>query len=86
MAAAAAGIAVVEYSPAEVKVAATGSGRAEKPQVQKAIARELGLAEAPAADAADALALAVCHLQSARLRALIATPPARRRAAGVGVR
>ena len=70
--AAAAGAAVVEYTPAEVKLAVTGSGRAEKPQVQRMVARELGLAAPPAADAADALAVAICHLQSARMRLALA--------------
>ena len=71
--AALAGLASAEYSPAEVKLAVTGSGRAEKAQIQRALARELGLAETIAADAADALAIALCHLQTSPLRALIAT-------------
>src|SRR6185369_11505271 len=66
LAAAAAGVPVIEYSPAEVKLAVTGSGRAEKTQVELAIARELALAERLPADAADALALALCHLQTFR--------------------
>jgi crossover junction endodeoxyribonuclease RuvC len=72
LAAAAAGVAVAEYSPAEVKLAVTGSGRAEKAQVERAIARELALAGVLAADAADALALALCHLQTFRVRTLLA--------------
>jgi crossover junction endodeoxyribonuclease RuvC len=77
LAAAAAGIAVAEYSPAEVKVAVTGSGRAEKAQVGHAIARELAITVALSPDAADALALALCHLHTFRVRALLAaaTPP-----------
>jgi crossover junction endodeoxyribonuclease RuvC len=67
-----AGLRVAEYSPAEVKLAVTGHGRAEKVQVEHALARELGLATPIARDAADALAVAVCHLQSARMRLLIA--------------
>jgi crossover junction endodeoxyribonuclease RuvC len=66
------GLASAEYSPAEVKLAVTGSGRAEKSQIQRAVARELGLAETVPADAADALAIALCHLQSSPLRASIA--------------
>ncbi len=72
LAAAAAGIPVAEYSPAEVKLAVTGSGRAEKTQVEIAIGRELALAGPLPPDAADALALALCHLQTFRLRALLA--------------
>jgi crossover junction endodeoxyribonuclease RuvC len=72
LAAAAAGIAVAEYSPAEVKVAVTGSGRAEKAQVGHAIARELAITVALSPDAADALALALCHLHTFRVRALLA--------------
>ena len=68
--AARAGLAIAEYSPAEVKLAVTGSGRAEKLQVARAIARELALAGALASDAADALALALCHAWSAPHHAL----------------
>jgi crossover junction endodeoxyribonuclease RuvC len=65
LAAAQAGVPVVEYSPAEVKRAVVGYGRAEKPQVQEMIRLLLGLAVAPAPhDAADALAIAVCHLHA----------------------
>ena len=78
LAAAAAGVAVAEYSPAETKLAVTGSGRAEKTQVERAIARELALDGAIAADAADALALALCYLQTYRLRALLAATVPRR--------
>ncbi len=56
-------IPVALHTPSEVKAAVTGSGRAEKPQVQTMVARLLGLDERPEpADAADALALAICHL------------------------
>jgi len=81
LAAAAAGVAVAEYSPAEVKLAVTGSGRAEKSQVERAIARELAIARGLPADAADALALALCHLQTFRLRALVAAADGGRGAA-----
>lgn len=63
LAAARRGIPVALHTPSEVKAAVTGHGRAPKAQVQAMVARILGLAEAPQpADAADALALAVCHL------------------------
>jgi crossover junction endodeoxyribonuclease RuvC len=61
-AAAARGLPVGLHTPSEVKAAITGYGNADKRQVQAMVARVLGLAEAPKpADAADALALAVCH-------------------------
>lgn len=57
------GIPVSVHTPSEVKAAVTGNGRAPKPQVQQMVARILGLTEVPSpADAADALALALCHL------------------------
>ncbi len=85
LAAASVGIAITEYSPATVKLAVTGSGRAEKEQVQRAIARELGVREPLAPDAADALAIALCHLQSSRLAALVlqGDRPRRRTLAGI---
>ncbi len=55
---------LAEYSPNEIKQAVTGSGRAQKEQVQKMICMILGLREPPQADAADALAVAICHAQS----------------------
>ena len=66
LAAAEAGIPVVEYAPAAIKRAVVGYGRAEKPQVQQMIKLLLGLASVPTPhDAADALAVAICHLHSA---------------------
>lgn len=57
------GIPVAFHTPTEVKASVTGSGRAEKAQVGSMVARILGLNETPRpADAADALALAICHL------------------------
>ncbi len=53
---------VVEYEPARVKAAIVGYGRAEKRQVAYIVQRRLQLPEAPPEDAADALALALCHL------------------------
>ena len=74
------GIPVVLHTPSEVKAAVTGSGRADKDQVGVMVARLLGLSEIPKpADAADALALAICHLwrgdSSARLAAAAAAAP-----------
>jgi crossover junction endodeoxyribonuclease RuvC len=60
--AARAGLPVAFHTPSEVKAAVTGEGRAGKEQVAAMVTRLLGLAEAPRpADAADALALAICH-------------------------
>jgi crossover junction endodeoxyribonuclease RuvC len=82
--AATAGLTVAEYSPAEVKLAVTGAGRAEKVQVARALARELALAGALPPDAADALAIALCHVLSARLRAILAGARAERPPLRVG--
>jgi len=61
-----AGCDIVEYTPAEVKRAVVGYGRAEKHQVQQMITLLLGLDKAPKPfDASDALAVAICHLHSA---------------------
>jgi crossover junction endodeoxyribonuclease RuvC len=68
-----AGLAVHEYAPAHVKRAVAGSGRAEKTQVAQMIRIVLGLPSLPPADAADALALAVTHLQHSRLPAPVET-------------
>lgn len=66
----AAGCEVVEYSPNQVKQAVSGMGGADKEQVQKMVQTLLGLsAPLRPADAADAVALALCHLAHARLRA-----------------
>jgi crossover junction endodeoxyribonuclease RuvC len=60
--AAKAGIEVAAHTPSEAKAAVTGSGQADKAQVQHMVARLLGLAEVPGPpDAADALAQAICH-------------------------
>jgi crossover junction endodeoxyribonuclease RuvC len=67
-----AGCAVVEYTPTQVKSSVTGSGSADKQQVQRMVQSLLGLAAPPKpADAADALALAICHLAAAPLQARI---------------
>ncbi len=59
------GLPVHEYSPSEVKNAVVGYGRAEKRQVQQMVRLILGLAQPPPQDAADALAVAICHCNSA---------------------
>ena len=65
LAAVEAGVPIVEYTPAEVKRAVVGYGRAEKPQVGQMVKLLLGLDRVPAPhDVADALAVAICHLQS----------------------
>src|SRR5947207_15809093 len=65
LAAVEAGVPVVEYTPAEIKRAVVGYGRAEKHQVQQMIKLLLGLQQVPSPhDAADALAVAICHLHS----------------------
>jgi crossover junction endodeoxyribonuclease RuvC len=72
LAAARAGVEVHEYSPSAVKKAIVGVGTAPKRQIQDVVARRLGLESAPSpADAADALAVAMCHLQSAPLQQAI---------------
>jgi crossover junction endodeoxyribonuclease RuvC len=72
LAGARAGLPVHEYTPSAIKKAIVGVGTAPKKQVQEIVARRLGLAVAPSpADAADALAIAMCHLQSAPLQAAI---------------
>lgn len=56
------GIPVYEYAPRRIKQAVVGYGNAHKDQVAQMIMRLLGLKEQPPEDAADALAMAVCHL------------------------
>ena len=69
LAAAEAGVPVEEYGPLEVKMAITGQGNAEKAQVRDALERFHGLKDVPAQpDAADAVAVALCHLTQSRLR------------------
>jgi len=66
MAAAAAGLEVAEYAPLSIKSAVVGYGKAEKQQVQAMVTRLLNLNEVPEPpDAADALAIAICHLHTA---------------------
>ena len=67
---AATGIPISEVSPQQVKLAVTGSGAAEKVQVQAMVRRLLALATVPPRDASDALAAALCCAQGGRLWAL----------------
>ena len=81
LAAVEAGMPVVEYTPAEIKRAVVGYGRAEKPQVQQMVKVILGLPAVPSPhDAADALAVAICHLHSAPRHAVAAPAAPRRKA------
>lgn len=61
------GLMVYDYSPRQVKQAVVGWGQAEKSQVQHMIRVLLGLAAAPSPDAADALAVAICHANQFRI-------------------
>jgi crossover junction endodeoxyribonuclease RuvC len=71
--AAEAGLAVEEYVPLEVKSAVTGQGSADKEQVHTALVRVHGLRDVPRQpDAADAVAVALCHLTRSRMRGLAA--------------
>jgi crossover junction endodeoxyribonuclease RuvC len=68
-----AGLPIYEYKPAEVKQAIAGYGAADKRQVQEMVRMLLHLDDVPRPDdAADAVAVAVCHIHSARLTELIA--------------
>jgi crossover junction endodeoxyribonuclease RuvC len=72
--AAEAGLPLSEYTPARVKKAITGTGRAAKDQVQEMVRALMALHRLPPADAADALAIAICHAYASAV-------PARARAA-----
>ncbi|MDH5781014.1 MAG: crossover junction endodeoxyribonuclease RuvC [Dehalococcoidia bacterium] len=62
------GLPVHYYSPAQVKKQVTGYGRSDKQQVQEMVKIQLGLPQLPRpGDAADALAIAICHIQQSRL-------------------
>ncbi len=63
---------VFEYAPREVKLAVVGSGAAEKEQVQLMVKRLLNISGPLGADAADALAIALCHAHSRKIRAMTA--------------
>mgnify|MGYP001129384335 CR=1 FL=1 len=71
LAAAQAGLPVFEYKPAQVKEAVVGYGKADKPQMQEMVRLLLNLPTIPQPDdAADALAIAICHVHMARFAAL----------------
>jgi crossover junction endodeoxyribonuclease RuvC len=79
LAAAGVGLEVVEYSPLEIKQAVVGYGRADKRQVQAMVQVLLDWrGPRPAEDAADALAVALCHLHGQRLRSALNSPLASR--------
>ncbi|MGA3206729.1 MAG: crossover junction endodeoxyribonuclease RuvC [Syntrophales bacterium] len=58
---------VYEYTPLEVKKAVVGYGRAEKNQIQTMVKAILNLTDLPPVDAADALAIAICHINSLKV-------------------
>lgn len=72
LAAAQAGLEIIEYAPKRIKAAATGRGGAQKQQVAFMIRAQLGLTETPDPDAADALAAALTHAQALHLPAAVA--------------
>jgi Holliday junction resolvasome RuvABC endonuclease subunit len=75
LAAAQHGVEVHSYAPRLVKASVAGYGHADKRQLQLMVQSVLGLAEVPEpADAADALAVALCHLQSEQFRQRFAIP------------
>lgn len=78
VAAAQAGVAVQEYSPAEIKVAIAGNGRAAKGQMQAMVERLLTLESHPATDEADALGAAICHLHTHSFTVQVGAQPAGR--------
>jgi crossover junction endodeoxyribonuclease RuvC len=78
LAAAQGGIPVSSYSPREVKASVAGYGNAAKEQMQQMVRALLGMSETPEpADAADALAVALCHVQAERFRSRLNTGNAR---------
>jgi crossover junction endodeoxyribonuclease RuvC len=77
LAAASAGLPIAEYAPLAIKSAVVGYGLAQKTQVQFMVARLLDMAEPPSQpDAADALAIAICHLHHAETAARQPAPMA----------
>jgi crossover junction endodeoxyribonuclease RuvC len=83
LAAAEAGLPVRMYTPSEVKAAITGSGQADKQQMTAMVTRLLRLTQAPKpADAADALALAICHVWRGTAQSKLAAALAAQRTVG----
>ena len=77
------GLPVAEYAPLKIKSSVVGYGLAKKEQVQFMVARLLNLAELPQpADAADALAIAICHIHTAQTLGLQNQPQTPVRSAG----
>jgi crossover junction endodeoxyribonuclease RuvC len=78
IAAASQGLSVCRYTPAQVKRSVADYGAASKEQIQQIVAMTLGLTRMPESDAADALAVALCHLIQTRVAAVLSreiTPP-----------
>ena len=84
LAAVEAGVPVMEYTPAEIKRAVVGYGRAEKQQVQHMVKLLLGLPAPPSPhDAADALAVAICHVHSMKPSRAVLDEGSRTKAQGL---
>ena len=67
------GIPVYEYTPAQIKRVVANYGASSKEQIQEMVRLQLGLDEAPQSnDAADALAVAICHLREIHLKEMLA--------------
>jgi len=64
------GVEVASFSPAEIKAAVVGNGRAHKEQVVFMVMRVLGLTQVPASDAADAMATALTYINTNKIEAL----------------
>ena len=77
------GLPVAEYAPRAIKLAVTGRGGAAKQQVAAMVKMQLGLADLPQADAADALAGALCHLRRVKFDAPRRSTPAAERLAAM---
>lgn len=77
LAAAQNGVPIRSYSPREIKASVAGYGNADKAQMQMMVRALLGMSETPEpADAADALAVALCHVQSEKFRERLRAPAA----------
>ena len=77
---------VHEYSPLQIKSSVVGYGRADKNQVQQMVKMLLGLQELPPEDAADALAVALCHAHCAQTQEKLASARSGRTAPGLTAR